>query len=146
MSIRLNPPNNGKKAAQALLASNRSGVKELKRNFLIRLFCGDFPLVITFWIFFLSVPLTAHLSLTQIFFPWIDTNSIKGAFTLLLWILFIVFYLIIASIGLWKCVRKDKKYPRWHLPSRIAAGLGILLSFAYPIYWYGIWLALHSPE
>ena len=113
-----------------------------KPSVLLKLFKGELKLLITFWTFCISLPLLGDLIFTQLVFPLLDVESSEGTAAMFVWGTFMMFYGIIASIGLWRSACRYVGPSHWALLAKACAVLGIGASVAYALMWYGSWMIL----
>ncbi len=113
-----------------------------KPSVLMKLFKGELKLLITFWTFCISLPLLGDLIFTQLVFPLLDVESSEGTAAMFVWGTFMMFYGIIASIGLWRSACRYAGPSHWALLAKACAVLGIGASVAYALMWYGSWMIL----
>ena len=130
------------KAARLFTASG--GQKTPKQNFVKRLLHGEFSLTITFWIFFVSLPLVGHLLFSRIVFPLLDIHTWYGSTVLLLWPVLVIVYAAVTCLGLWRCRTRFSGNPLWPNLAGLAALLGAAGAAAYAVMMAGSWFMLST--
>lgn len=131
--------NSGRRAAEIFRKAAPKDFKKKEDNVILRLLNGEFSLTRTFWFFCLSIPLAGDLIFSYLLFPMLDLSRTKECMAIIIWVLAIVFYMLIANIGLWRSATRTPA-PRMAILGKVASVLGILAAFAYAIRWYSIWM------
>jgi len=135
----------GKRAAELFSASSNAAKGNLKKpSFLTKLYRGEISLLLTFWTFFVSIPLLGDMIFTQLIFPHLDVTSPVGTASIFMWGTLSLVYLFITSMGLW---RSAKRYsgPRIRATlAQICSVFGFAAAAAYALMWYGSWMFLAS--
>ena len=143
MAFRKNAGDAGKRTADIFKAAAGHAKESGKKpNVLMKLFRGEIKLLLTFWTFFISLPLLGDMVFTQLVFPLLDVESSAGTAAMFVWGTFMLVYGIIASIGLWRSACRYTGPSHWALLAKACAVLGIGASVAYALMWYGSWMIL----
>ena len=100
--------------------------------------------MLTFWTFFISLPLLGDMVFTQFIFPMLDVESSEGTAAMFVWGTLMLVYGVIACIGLWRSAGRYTGPSHWALLAKACAVLGIGASAAYALMWYGSWMILAS--
>ena len=132
----------GKRTAELFTASGDK--PRPHANFVLRLLHGGFPLTVTFWIFFVSVPLTAHLIFSRLIFPVIDVRAWHGSTLFLVWAVLSVLYGAVVCLGLWRSREHFTGNPLWARLAGPAAVLGAAGFLFYAAMIAGSWFMLVS--
>lgn len=145
MAFRNNAGSASKRAADIFKAA-ADHAKESGKNpsVLMKLFKGELKLIITFWTFFITLPLLGDLVFTQLIFPLLDVTSSAGTAAMFVWGTFMLAYGIIASTGLWRAACRYAGPSHWALLSKACAVLGMGASVAYAVMWYSSWMILSN--
>lgn len=125
-------------------AAGHAAEQSKKSSVLLKMFKGELKLIITFWIFCISLPLLGDMLFTQLIFPLLDVESAAGTAAMFMWGSFMLFYGIIACTGLWRSASRYAGPGIWALLSKAFAVLGMGASVAYGIMWYSSWMILAS--
>ena len=145
MAFRKNSGTASKRAADIFSAATDHAKEKAKQpSFFLKLFRGEIKLLLTFWTFFVSLPLLGDMIFTQLIFPMLDVESAAGTAAMFLWGTFMLMYGVIASVGLWRSASCYTGPRVWAMLSKIFAVLGIGASVAYALMWYGSWMILAS--
>ena len=145
MAFRKNAGDASKRAADIFKAAAGHAKESGKKpNVLMKLFRGEIKLLLTFWTFFISLPLLGDMVFTQLIFPRLEVASSAGTAAMFVWGTFMLVYGIIASIGLWRSACRYTGPSHWALLAKACAVLGIGASVAYALMWYGSWMILSN--
>lgn len=143
MAFRKNAGDASKRAADIFKAAAGHAKESGKKpNVLMKLFRGEIKLLLTFWTFFISLPLLGDMVFTQFIFPMLEVASSEGTAAMFVWGTFMLVYGIIASIGLWRSACRYTGPSHWALLAKACAVLGMGASVAYALMWYGSWMIL----
>lgn len=135
----------GKRAAELFSASSGVAKENIRKpGFFLKLFRGDFSLILTFWTFFISIPLLGDLIFTQFIFPNLDVNSAVGTASIFVWGTLALVYLFVTSMGLWRSAQRHHGSRIWAVLAQLCAVLGFVGAVAYALMWYGSWMILAS--
>lgn len=143
MAIRSGRQGAGKRAAELFTAAG-GNEKAPRDNFIKRLFHGGFSLTVTFWIFFVSVPLVGHLIFSRLLFPVLDVHTWYGSTVFLVWALLALLYAGVACTGLWRSRSSFSGNPLWPNLAGLAALLGAAGAVYYAFVIAGSWFMLTS--
>ena len=136
--------NASSRAADIFNAAGHNEKNSKKHNVLMKLFRGELKLLVTFWTFCVSLPLLGDIVFTQLIFPLLDVESSEGTAAMFVWGTFMLFYGVIASIGLWRSACRYTGPSHWALLAKACAVLGMGASVAYALMWYGSWMILSN--
>ena len=137
--------NAGQRAAEIFKNASEYANKSSKQpSILLRLFRGEIKLILTFWTFFVSIPLFGDMVFTHLIFPMLDVTSAVGTASIFMWGTLMLVYGIVTSIGLWRASKVYAGPRHWAVLSQVAAVLGIAGSVAYAVMWYASWMILAS--
>lgn len=103
-------------------------IAKSKEAFVTRLFQGDVPLPITYWVFNVLVGnFSLHVILTIIESKYIEITSSKfGPFALQIFNIFVICYSVFMLVAIWRSARKYQGKAIWSTLARIAVVLGAL--------------------
>lgn len=130
----------GKRAAELFAAASSKTTS--RSNIIHRLFHGEFSLTVTFWIFFVSIPLVGHLIFSRLLFPVLDVRTWYGATAFLAWPLLAVIYAAVTCMGLWRCRTRFAGNPLWPNLAGLAALIGAMGAVCYAVMIIGSWFML----
>ncbi len=143
MAFRKSTGNAGQRAAEIFkTATDYASESSKKPSLMLKLFRGEIKLILSFWTFFVSIPLLGDLIFSQLIFPMLDVTSAVGTAAVFVWGTLMLVYGIIASIGLWRAAKVYAGPRHWAVLSQIAAVLGIAGAVAYAVMWYATWMIL----
>ena len=145
MAFRKSTGNASQRAAEIFKTASDYATQNSKQpSFLLRLFRGEIKLILTFWTFFVSIPLFGDMVFTHLIFPMLEVTSAVGTASIFMWGTLMMVYGIITSIGLWRAAKVYAGPRHWAVLSQIAAVLGIAGAVAYAVMWYASWMILAS--
>ncbi len=132
------------KRAAEIFSSASGHAKERAKapSLLLRLFRGEVPLIRTFWTFFLSLPLLGDLVFTYLIFPMLEVDSAVGTASIFMWAAFMLVYVGIMSVGVWRSASRYAGRPLWAMLAKLAAVFGAVGAVGYALMWYGSWMIL----
>ena len=137
--------NAGARAAEVFkAASSHANESARKPNLLLKLFRGEIKLLLTFWTFFISLPLLGDMVFTNLVFPRLDLESSVGTASVFMWGTFMLVYGVIASVGLWRSAKNYTGHSIWAVLAQACSVAGICVSVAYALMWYSSWMILTS--
>ncbi|MBQ8743958.1 MAG: hypothetical protein IJZ18_02085, partial [Mailhella sp.] len=86
MAFRKSTGNAGQRAAEIFKNASEYANKSSKQpSILLRLFRGEIKLILTFWTFFVSIPLFGDLVFTRLIFPLLEVTSAVGTASIFMW-------------------------------------------------------------
>ena len=142
MAFRKDTGNAGKRAADFFKKANPES-KSGKSNFIFaRCLRGELSLTITFWTFFISIPLLGWMVFSRLIFPTLDPSSNASATIMSLWIALAPTYMTLASLALWRTAKKYTGNPSIGQLARAAAILGFIGALVYAVLLCGAWMML----
>lgn len=145
MAFRKSTGNASQRAAEIFKTASDYATQNSKQpSFLLRLFRGEIKLILTFWTFFVSIPLFGDMVFTHLIFPMLEVTSAVGTASIFMWGTLMLVYGIVTSIGLWRAAKVYAGPRHWAVLSQIAAVLGIAGAVAYAVMWYASWMILAS--
>lgn len=124
-------------------ASSHARESGKKPSLLLRLFRGEVSLTITFWTFFVSLPLLGDLVFTHLIFPHLSVSSAVGTASIFMWAAFMLVYVSIMSVGVWRASAHARS-ALWGMLAKVGAVLGVAGAVAYLFMWYGSWMILSN--
>lgn len=134
-----------KRAAEIFSSASGHARERAKApSLLLRLYRGEVSLIRTFWTFFLSLPLLGDLIFTHLIFPRLDVTSSVGTASIFMWAAFMLVYVGIMSVGVWRSASRYAGSPSWAMLAKLAAVLGAVGAVAYALMWYGSWMILSN--
>ena len=142
MAFRNSTKNAGQRAASLFkkVAPADNGGKSM--HFLARFLRGELSLTITFWTFFISIPLLGWMVFSQLIFPGLDPAGKFSGLVMTLWILLAPAYMTVASVALWRAAKKPAVEPTKSKLARAAAVLGFIGAIIYAVLLCGAWMML----
>ncbi|WP_418764496.1 hypothetical protein [Mailhella sp.] len=130
----------GKRAAELFTASG--GQNDPRSNVIRRLYRGEFSLTVTFWIFFVSVPLVGHLVFSRLILPALDPRAWYGSTAFFVWPLLTLLYAFLTCVGLWRSRARFSGNPLWPNLAGLAALLGAVGAVAYAVMIAASWFLI----
>lgn len=135
----------GKRAAELFTAAGgKDGTPPVRSNIVKRLMHGGFSLTITFWIFFVSVPLAGHLVFSRGLYPMLNPHTWYGSTAFLAWPLLALLYGAVTCLGLWRSRAGFRGNPLWSNLAGLAALVGALGFAAYAFMMAASWFMIIS--
>lgn len=132
----------GKRAANLFTAAEALQNRKMDHIF-ARLFRGEVSLTLTFWTFFISIPLLAEMLFSHFLFPLVGATTTLGTLVLSLWGVVALGYMVVACVGLWRAAAHASTPAKTQV-CRAFSVLGFIASLCYSLYLYGCWLMLNS--
>ena len=144
MAFRKSSGNAGKRAADFFKKANPESESGKSNHILARLLRGELSLTITFWTFFISIPLLGWMVFSQLIFPPLDPSCNTSAIIMTLWIIAAPAYMTLASLALWRTAKVYTKNPSIGQLARAASVLGFAAAIVYAVLLCGAWMMLSA--